>query len=191
MLKSILLCLSFAAVVGGMVYSVEAQGNSGKAAVAKASASSAKKDVPAMSDKSTTNSQSLPKTNEEWATCLTPEQFRILREKGTERAFTGPYWDNKRPGRYYCAGCNTLLFDSTHKFDSGTGWPSFTYPATSGALDLVEDRSHGMIRTEVVCRTCKGHLGHVFPDGPPPTGLRFCINGHALKFVEAEDKTSK
>jgi peptide-methionine (R)-S-oxide reductase len=144
-----------------------------------------------MSDKPTTVSQSLPTTKEEWAARLTPEQFRILREKGTERAFSGPYWDNKRVGRYYCAGCNTLLFESADKFDSGTGWPSFTRPATPGALDLVEDRSHGMIRTEVVCSTCKGHQGHVFPDGPAPTGMRYCINGHAMKFVEAEDKASK
>ena len=123
------------------------------------------------------------KSEAEWQSCLTPAQFHILREQGTERAFTGPHLHEKRPGLYLCAACGTPLFGADTKFDSGTGWPSFFAPVSTEALSLTEDISHGMRRIEVCCATCKGHLGHVFPDGPAPTGLRFCMNGTALAFA--------
>ena len=123
---------------------------------------------------------------EEWRRRLPPERYRVLREGGTERAFTGVYWDNHDQGGYRCAGCGTLLFDSTTKFDNGSGWPSFTSPAGREAVTLHEDHSHGMVRTEVRCATCGGHLGHLFPDGPGPEGLRYCINSASLDFDKAE-----
>ncbi len=119
------------------------------------------------------------RTDAEWRQQLTPEQYRILREKGTERAFTGEYYRSKEPGVYRCAGCGTELFRSDEKYDSGTGWPSFWTPV-EGAVATETDQSHGMVRTEVNCRSCGGHLGHVFDDGPPPTGLRYCINSASL-----------
>jgi peptide-methionine (R)-S-oxide reductase len=122
-------------------------------------------------------------TEADWKAKLTPEQFAVLREKATERPYSGKYWDFKGKGDYHCAGCGQLLFRSTTKFDSGCGWPSFYEAAVPGAIEYHEDRSFGMIRTEVVCSKCKGHLGHVFDDGPPPTGKRYCINGNVLRFV--------
>ncbi len=124
------------------------------------------------------------KTEEEWRQILTPEQYRILREKGTERAFTGALWDHKDDGVYKCAGCGTELFDSETKYESGSGWPSFWAPVADGRIRLESDESLGMRRIEVVCAECGGHLGHVFPDGPEPTGQRYCINSASLKFEE-------
>jgi peptide-methionine (R)-S-oxide reductase len=122
------------------------------------------------------------KTDEEWRQSLSSEQYAILRQKGTERPFTGEHNDNKQSGRYSCAGCGAALFLSDHKFDSGTGWPSFYTVADEDAVAVETDKSHGTTRVEVLCASCDGHLGHVFPDGPQPTGQRYCINSAALDF---------
>ena len=124
----------------------------------------------------------ITKPEAEWREQLTPEQFRVAREKGTERAFTGAYWNNHADGVYRCIGCGAELFKSDTKFDSGTGWPSFSEPMLKDAVELTEDRSHGMRRIEVTCRKCGSHLGHVFPDGPGPEGQRYCINSCSLNF---------
>lgn len=121
-------------------------------------------------------------TDAEWLEKLGPEKFQILRQAGTERAFTGEYESNKAPGLYLCAGCGTPLFASDNKYNSGSGWPSYTAPLSDAAVDEHRDTAHGMVRTEVRCASCDGHLGHVFPDGPGPNGLRYCINSASLDF---------
>jgi peptide-methionine (R)-S-oxide reductase len=141
--------------------------------------------APKNHTKSTTMNTQEPtvvKTEEEWKKQLTPEQYHVLREHGTERAFTGAYWDNHEQGVYRCAGCGQELFTSGTKFDSGTGWPSFYQAIDPKAVKEIKDMSYGMVRTEVVCSRCGGHLGHVFDDGPQPTGLRYCMNSVSLDF---------
>lgn len=128
-------------------------------------------------------SDKVVKSEAEWREQLTPEQFEVCRNKGTERAFTGKYWDTKGPGVYECACCGSQLFDADTKFDSGTGWPSFYQPLTDDRVTTVTDESHGMLRVEVMCARCDAHLGHVFPDGPRPTGQRYCMNSCSLELV--------
>jgi peptide-methionine (R)-S-oxide reductase len=126
------------------------------------------------------STQKIEKTDQQWREELTPEQYEVLRQKGTEPPFAGRYVHTKEDGTYRCAGCGTELFSSDTKFESGSGWPSFYEPTSEDHVELIEDRSHGMVRTEVVCASCGGHLGHVFPDGPQPTGLRYCMNSCSL-----------
>ncbi len=128
--------------------------------------------------------QRVEKNDEEWKKILSPEQYSVARKKGTERAFTGEYCEAHDPGLYACRCCKTLLFDSSLKFESGTGWPSFTQPLTDNVIAYHKDSGHDMVRIEVTCNVCDAHLGHVFPDGPPPSGLRFCINSASIILAE-------
>lgn len=129
----------------------------------------------------------MAQTESEWREKLTPEQYQVLRQGGTERAFTGKYWDSKAKGVYRCAGCGEQLFSSDTKFESHSGWPSFFQPLGDGAIEEDVDRSYGMARTEIKCANCGGHLGHVFDDGPNPTGLRYCVNSASLELDETDD----
>ena len=129
----------------------------------------------------------IEKTDAEWRELLSPEEYQVTRQKGTERAFTGRYWDCHEAGQYRCTCCGTELFSSEHKFDSGCGWPSFYEPVSDDAIRYLNDYSHGMQRTEIRCGNCDAHLGHVFPDGPQPTGERFCVNSASLSFTNDEN----
>lgn len=134
-----------------------------------------------------TPTKRVEKTEEEWSQILTPEQFRITRKKGTERPFSGELCSIFEEGTYSCVCCDTPLFDSTIKFNSSSGWPSFTQPIEENAIQYKRDTSHGMVRVEVMCNTCDGHLGHVFPDGPKPSGLRYCINSESMKLITEDE----
>ena len=135
--------------------------------------------------------EKVEKSSAEWKAQLTALEYNVLREKGTERAFTGDFWNNKKTGTYTCGGCGLPLFSSETKFKSGTGWPSFWEPIKKEYVSEEEDNAYGMLRTEVLCARCNGHLGHIFPDGPKPTGLRYCINGVSLDFIPAKQESTE
>ena len=143
---------------------------------------------PNMNNTANTNTPKVEKTDEQWRAELTPMQYYVLRQKGTERPFTGAYWDTKDEGTYLCAGCSTLLFTSKNKYESSCGWPSFYEAHNNDQILMRPDNSHGMSRIEILCATCEGHLGHIFDDGPPPTGKRYCVNSESMIFIPAENE---
>lgn len=183
-MKMLFLALSFviAGIAATVINNDPDQGGAQTAASKEEGIAGPEKGSPKRKDK-------VIKTDEEWQKILTPNQYKILRKKGTEPAFCGLFHDSKDVGTYSCAGCNLDLFTSDTKFNSGTGWPSFFQPVAKDAIWVKKDFSYGMIRDEVLCARCDGHLGHVFPDGPEPTGLRFCINSDALKFRKKGEKS--
>jgi len=179
--------LVVAAVAAGLAVAVAGAASGGGAA--KGASASGK---GAMQAKNTASDSvgHVAYSDQEWQKRLTPDQYRVLRQKGTETAFTGAYWNDHSPGIYVCAACGLTLFDSHTKFDSGTGWPSFWEPIAASHVKIFRDTSYGMVREEVVCARCGGHLGHVFDDGPKPTGQRYCMNSVSLKLEKAPGKTA-
>jgi len=189
--KTLLILLLLAAVA--VSYASFAKGRNDHAAAKNEKKSEAKSEMSTMADSARAEGKvgKIVKTDEQWKKELTPEQYRVLRQKGTEMAFTGKYWKTKDEGVYLCAACGLELFSSENKYDSGSGWPSYYQPIESDHVTEHTDRTLGMVRTEIECSRCGGHLGHVFTDGPKPTGLRYCISSAALEFQPKPKEESK